>query len=262
MNLEKPMTGDSKPDGPERVLKLLNEIFEVVAEHGGRMDDETVTESIRMTTAALSRVCRECQGQKAAAEVPPIEEKPAEPAPKNKSEKQDEEKRRLHLLRLTTCKLSNLFDTVNNPNPMNRATAHGLDTYLNRILGSAVYDHLNDQAGAILKVTGRNDVAVLNSVQSNPFHRLFLQNILVRIALSFKRYASAKRAFISDLNAVLPSTMDPVGHAEYRMILGALLFDLFIQSKSGRDSELLDYEYGPKTVKNLNAVAEQFGRDI
>jgi hypothetical protein len=250
------MAGEPTRDGPERVLKLFRDVFEVAAGHRGTLDDRTVEESIRLTTDKLSTVCVECQGFALPAEPPPEPEPEPEPALKV------DEKRKFHLLRLASCKLSNLFDTVNNPNPMDRHTAHGLDNYMRRIFTQPVYEHLNTQAGIILKIAGRNDVAILNSVQNNPFYRVFLQNILVRIALSFSKYKEAKDAFITDLNGALPANMGVVGHNEYRIILRALFFDLFLQSKSNLEGALLDYEYGPRTAVILSKVAEQFDRDM
>lgn len=248
------MAGEPTPDGPERILRLFKDVFEVAAGHHGSLDVRTVEESIRLTTEKLSAVCAECQGFAVAAEPPPE----PEPEPDLKAD----EKRKFFLLRLISCKLSNLFDTVNNPNPMDRHTTHGLDNYMRRIFTQPVYEHLNTQAGIIIKITGRNDVAVLNSIQNNPFHRVFLQNILVRIALSFSKYEPAKDAFIADLNDALPPSLEAAGSQEFRMILRALFFDLFLQSKSNLEGALLDYEYGPGTAATLNKVAERFGRDM
>ncbi len=249
------MDGDRNSGGSEQILRILSEIFDLTVHQGRRMDPGTAEKSIKMTAEKLVEICLDCRQRAPVSTVrrvdPAAQPKKASEAPK----------RALFLLRLVTCKLSSLFESEGNPKTLDRSAVYGLDAYMKRIFEPGVYAYLDEQAKAILEVSGDSDNAILNNIQFNAFHWAFLQNILVRIALSFKGYLNAKALFISDLNKALGPSDPPVRQAEYRMIMGALLFDLFVHAKSSVEGTLLDYQYGPKTAKIIAAVANNFGHD-
>ena len=249
------MDGDHNSGGPERILRILSEIFDLTVDQERRMDPATAEKIIKMTADKLAEISLDCRQR-----APVSTARRIDPAaqPKKTSEAL---KRALFLLRLVTCKLSGLFESEGDPNPLDRSAILGLDAYMKRIVEPAVYVYLDEQAKAILEVSGDDDTAILHNIQLNAFHRAFLQNILVRVALSFKGYLNAKALFISELNKATGPGDPPVGQAEYRRIMGALLFDLFAQAKSPAEGALLDYQYGPKTAKIISTVAANVGHD-
>jgi len=251
------MDGDRTPDSTDRILKILCEMFDLTIAQGRRMDQATAEQSMKLTADKLVEICLNCRNRPP---MPAIQL--ALPSSKpEEAQEGDEPKRALFLLRLVSCKLSSLFENEDGPKNIDRSATYGIDAYLKRIFEPPVYAHLNDQAKEILEVSGDDDATILNNIQFNDFHWAFMQNILVRIAVSFKAYHSAKTLFMKDLNSELQPGDPDVGQAEYRMIMGAMLFDLFIQAKSGLEGALLDYRYGPKTAKIVSAVAGHFGRD-
>lgn len=251
------MDGDQKTGGTERILRILSEMFDLTIAQGRRMDQATAAQSMKLTADKLVEICLECRNRPP---MPAIKSVVPLPEPEETKE-EDEPKRALFLLRLVSCKLSSLFENEDGSKNLDRSATFGLDVYLKRVFEPPVYAQLNEQAKEILEVSGDNDATVLNNIQFNDFHWAFLQNILVRIAVSFKSYHSAKTLFMKDLNSELQPGDPDVGQTEYRLIMGALLFDLFIHAKSGLEGALLDYRYGPKTAKIITAVAEHFGRD-
>ncbi len=249
------MDGDHNSGGSERILRILSEIFDLTVDKGRRMDQATAEKSIRMTADKLAEICLDCRQR-----TPVTTASRVDPAAQPKKES-EAPKRALFLLRLVTCKISSLFDSEGGGKTVDRSAIHGLDIYMKRIFEPAVYAYLDEQAKAILEVSGDDDATILNNLQFNAFHWAFLQNILVRIALSFKGYLDAKALFIADLNKGVGPSDPPVLQDEYRMIMGALLFDLFVHAKSSMEGALLDYQYGPKTAKIIAAVADNFGHD-
>lgn len=255
------MDGERKTGGTDRILKILTEMFDLTLEQGRRMDQATAEQSMKLTADKLVEICLDCRSRPP---IPAIQSVAPPPRPKEtpKETKEGEApKRTRYLLRLVSCKLSSLFDNEDGSIKIDRSATFGVDAYLKRIFEPSVYAHLNEQAKEILEVSGNDDATVLNNIQFNNFNWAFLQNILVRIAVSFKSYHSAKTLFIKDLNSELQPGDPDVGQVEYRLIMGALLFDLFIHAKSGLEGALLDYRYGPKTAKTIVAVADHFGRD-
>lgn len=249
------MAGDNKSaqDGPRRIQKILGEIFEFFLAHGQMKNLALADETIRMTGNKLGQVCQDCQMQlMGSGDVD--EDAPPPPTAGN-------EKRRLFLLRLVSSKLSHLFDPVHNPNPMDRAYAMGLDLYFRRIFPQQVYVRLNGEAKQILGASGRDDVQVVNTVNTNPFFSAFMQNVLVRMVLTFKDYEAAKGLFMQDVNDALPSGYDEMTNEQFRVLMSALLFDVFMKGKSEMDGKLLDYRFGKGTADILNFVSDKFGAD-
>lgn len=249
------MAGDTKnaQDGPKRIQKVLGEIFEFFMAHGQVKNLTLADKTIQMTANKLGGICQECQMQlRGGGEV---EEVAAPPPTKGN------EKRRLFLLRLVTSKLSHLFDPVHNPNPMDRAYALGLDLYFRRIFSQNVYIRLNGEAKQILGATGSDDIQVFNTVNTNPFFNAFVQNVLIRLALTFKKYEGAKGLFMQDVNSALPNDYPDMTNEQFRVLMSALLFDVFMKGKSEMDGKLLEFRFGPGTADTLNAISDKFGTD-
>ena len=248
------MAGEDGPDGPKRIQRVLGEIFEFTLAHGQVKNLEAAGHSVQMTRDKLDSICGHCQTQMLGGGD--AGEEPVAGAGAGN------EKRRMHLLRLVSCKLSHLFDSAHNPNPMDRVYALGIDLYFRRILSEDVYSRVNSEAKQILAAAGGDDVRMFNLINSNIFFGSFVQNVLVRIVTSFKKYGEAKALFIQDVNDALPGNYPELTQEQYRVLMSALLFDVFIKGKSEMDGKILDYRFGPKTSEILNHVSDQFGRDI
>ena len=246
------MADTDGPDGPKRVQRIIGEIFEFTLAHGQVKNLDVAGSSVQMVSNKLEGVCRDCQTQMLGGED--IEDVASGGV--------GNEKRRMHLLRLVSCKLSHLFDSDHNPNPMDRVYALGIDLYFRRILSEDVYNRVNAEAKQILSAAGGDDVRMFNLINSNIFFGAFVQNVLVRIVTSFKKYDEAKAFFIKDVNDALPGDYPDLTQEQYRVIMSALLFDVFIKGKSELDGKLLDYRFGPKTAEILNHVSDRFGRDV
>ena len=248
------MAVEDGTDGPKRVQKILGEIFEFTLAHGQVKNLEAAGHSVQMTREKLESVCKACQLQTLGGGDEDMDVPGTVTGTGN-------EKRRLFLLRLISCKLSHLFDKAHNPNPMDRTYALGLDLYFRRIFSQDVYVRLNGEAKQILAAAGGDDVQVFNLVNTNVFFSTFVQNVLVRVIMSFRKYETAKDMLLQDINEALPHGYNNITHEQYRVLMSALLFDVFIKGKSEMDGRILDFRYGPKTAEILNQVSDRFGRD-
>jgi len=212
----------------------------------------------QMTLSRLNKICDAC-GELPASALPQIDLIPINEAPVERPK--GKEQRKLHLLRLISCKLSHAFDGRHNPDPLDRQVSIGIDVYLRRIFGIPVYTRLNDQAERILLLSGRSDDQVLRAVMSNFMHRQFFVNVLVRFGLSFRNFDVARHLFMEDLNESRPMGSPELGKTAFHMIMGSLLNDVFLIAKSQDDGAAMDFQYGPRTARGLEEVVALLAKD-
>ncbi len=250
-DIEKPLSQDGQ-NGSERIYSIVNELFEFVIENKDHIDRNIADESTRAARASLSAICSDCrEAGTAEDETPEIEiNKSPPPAPHTGNEQ-----RKMHLLRMVSVKLSHAFDKKHNPNPIERKFSVGIDYYLRRLFTAEVFDQLNDQAQRILMVSGVGDNVIINSINANPHHKNFLNNVLVRFAQSFRKFSTARFQFMEDLNESNPSAPS-LGKNEFHLIMSSLLNDLMLTARSQRDGAMMDFLYGPKTSQTLDDVSK------
>jgi len=252
-----PSIDQTEPDCPARIRNIVGDLFTLTVTHGHRIDETTAEHALSSARQRLSDICLECLAGT------PEQVATSDPSPMTATPQTGQkDHRKYFLLRMLSCKMSHLFDTHNNPAPLSRACSHGIDTYIRRLFSLAVYEQVNSRAGEILNMCGTGDTKILNAIQDNPDHKAFLENALVRIAVSFIKYTNARDMFISDLNMAMPNTADPLTHENFRAIIGALLSDVFLLGKSMGGNDLLDYRYGANTSLILDQVAVSFSKDI
>lgn len=242
--------------GPDEVGRIVSEIFSFVMANPEAFDSSMAEAGAQMTLARLNKICDACGAlpEPPAVDLIAIDEAPVE-RPKG------QEQRKLHLLRLMSCKLSHAFDKTLNPDPVDRQVSIGLDVYMRRLFGMDVYRRLNDQAERILLVSGKGDDVVLRSVMSNFQHRQFFTNILVRFGLSFRNFDVARHLFMEDLNESRPLGTPPLGKRDFHTFTGALLNDIFLMAKSQDDGALLDFQFGPRSARGLEDVSVLLAKD-
>lgn len=246
-------------DCPVRVRNIVTELFDLAVAQGHRIDDETAAIALNGARTRLGEICHECLSG-AATEEPPRSALMEEPVADNKPAVDN--KRKYFLLRMISCKLSHLFDATNNHSPLDRACSHGIDTYMHRIFSKGVYDQINTRAEEILSHTGTGDTNILNAIMDNPDYKAFLENVLVRFAISFIKYKGARDLFISDLNMAMPNNAEPLTLMDFKAIIRALLSDIFLLGKVLGGNDLLDYRYGANTAAIIDRVADEFSRDM
>ena len=249
-------TSQDERSGPDEVGRIVSEIFSFVMSNPEAFDTSMAEAGAQMTLARLNKICDACGAlpEPPAVDLIAIDEEPIE-RPKG------QEQRKLHMLRLLSCKLSHAFDKKLNPDPLDRQVSIGLDVYLRRLFGMAVYRRLNDQAERILLVSGKGDDQVLRAVMSNYQHRQFFTNILVRFGLSLRNFDVARHLFLQDLNECRPAGVPQVGKKEFHTFAAALLNDLFLMAKSQDDGALLDFQFGPRTARGLEDVSVKLAKD-
>lgn len=254
------MAQNSQDDrsGPDKVGRIVSEIFTFVSANPEAFDASIAEAGAQMTLARLDKICTAC-GSLPVSDLPQVELIPINDEPIERPSGQ--EQRKMHLLRLISCKLSHAFDKNLNPDPLDRQVSVGLDVYMRRIFGMAVYRRLNDQAERILLLSGRGDDVVLRAVMGNFMHRQFFMNVLVRLGLSFRNFDVARHLFMEDLNESRPLGSRELGKSAFHLILGALLNDVFLIAKSQDDGALLDFLYGPRTARGLQEVVELLSKD-
>lgn len=243
--------------GPDEVGRIVSEIFSFVMANPEAFDASLAEAGAQMTLSRLNKICDAC-GALPSCDVPQVELIPINEEPIERPKGQ--EQRRLHLLRLLSCKLSHAFDKTLNPDPLDRQVSIGIDVYLRRLFGQGVYARLNDQAERILLVSGRGDDQVLRAVMGNYQHRQFFTNILVRFGQSFRNFDVARHVFMEDLNESRPLGSKAVGKGAFHTITGALLNDLLLMAKSQDDGALMDFQFGPRTARGLEEVAVLLGK--
>lgn len=205
--------------GPDEVGRIVSEIFTFVMANPDAFDASLAEAGAQMTLARLNKICDACGALPPQPDLPVIELIPINDEPIERPSGQ--EQRKLHLLRLISCKLSHAFDKRLNPDPLDRQVSIGLDVYMRRLFGMSVYRHLNTQAERILLTAGRGDDQVLRAVMSNFMNRQFFMNILVRIAMSFRNFDVARHLFMEDLNESRPLGSRPLDKSAFHIIMGA-----------------------------------------
>ena len=245
-------------DCPVRVRNIVTELFDLAIAQGHRIDSETAAIAVNSAHTRLGEICLECLSG-AATEEPPRSALMDEPSADKPAL---DNKRKYFLLRMVSCKLSHLFDTVNNPSPLDRACSHGIDAYMHRIFSPGVYEQINTRAEEILEHTGTGDTNILNAIMDHPDYKAFLENVLIRFAVSFIKYEGARDLFMSDLNMALPNNAAPLSHGDFKAIIRALLSDIFLLGKVLGGNDLLDYRYGANTAAIIDHVADDFNRDM
>lgn len=243
---------------PERIQNIVGELFSLTVSQGHRIDEKTADAALGAAKGRLGEICLECLSGNVEDDEPAAA--PLQPA--TAETKKRDENRKYFLLRMISCKLSHLFDTENNPNPLDRACSRGIDAYMHRLFSKSVYEQINARAGDILDHTGTGDTHILNAIMDNPDYKAFLENVLVRVAISFLKYEQAKDLFISDLNMAMPDNSAPLGHDEFKTIIRAMLSDVFLLGKALGGNDFLDYRYGANTAAILDRIADEFGRDL
>ena len=252
-----PSTDLAEPDCPARIRNIVGDLFTLTVTHGHRIDAGTAEQALGSARQRLGDICLECLAGPTAEPDGPV---PSRAADAPQAGKKDH--RKYFLLRMLSCKLSHLFDTKNNPTPLSRASSHGIDTYIRRLFSKAVYAQVNSRAEEIIKQCGTGDTKILNAILDNLDYRAFLENSLVRVAVSFIKYNDARDMFISDLNMAMPNNAEPLTHENFKAIIGALLSDIFLLGKTMGGNDLLDYRYGANTSLVLDQVAVVFSKDI
>lgn len=244
--------------GPDKVGRIVSEIFTFVLANRDAFDTSVAEAGAQMTLARLSKICDAC-GALPAGLVPDVELIPLNEEPIERPKGQ--EQRRLHLLRLISCKLSHAFDKRFNPNPLDRQISMGIDIYMRRAFGMPVYRRMNDQAERILLVSGRGDDVVLRAVMGNFLHRQFFMNVLVRLGLTFRNFDVAKHLLMGDLNECRPSGVPALTKQNFHAIVGALLNDILLMAKSQDDGAILDFQYGQRTARGMEEVSQMLAKD-
>ena len=244
--------------GPDEVGRIVSEILSFVMANPGAFDASMAEAGAQMTLARLNSICKAC-GSLPACDLPQVDIIPISEEPIERPSGQ--EQRRLHLLRLISCKLSHAFDKRLNPDPLDRQVSIGIDVYMRRVFGMSVYHRLNDQAERILLLSGRGDDVVLRAVMGNFMHRQFFMNILVRFGLSFRNFDVARHLLMEDLNESRPLGTPRLGKSAFHLIVGALLNDVFLMAKSQDDGAALDFQFGPRTARGLEEVVALLSKD-
>lgn len=239
--------------GPDKVGRIVSEIFSFVMANPDAFDASMAEAGAQMTLARLNKICDAC-GSLPACDMPMADLIPINDAPIERPSGQ--EQRKMHLLRLISCKLSHAFDKRLNPDPLDRQVSVGIDMYMRRLFGMEVYKKLNEQAERILLVSGHGDDAVLRAVMSNFMHRQFFMGVLVRIGLSFRNFDVARHLFMEDLDEARPLGTHRLDKRSFHIIIGAMLNDVFITAKSQDSGALLDFQYGPRTARGLEEVVQ------
>ena len=251
-NFEKSPRDD---DGPSRVHSIVSELFEFVLENKQHIDKNIAEESVVSAKETLGVICKTCREINDEGDAPEIEiSQTSSPEPRS-----DNDKRKMHLLRLISCKLSHAFDKKHNPNPIERKFSVGIDYYLRRLFTPEVYEQLNEQAERMLMVSGVGDNVIINNVNTNIHHKNFLNNVLVRFAQSFRKFDTAHYQFMDDVNQSNPSAQ-PLGKNEFHLIMSSLLNDLMLTARSQRDGAMMDFLYGPRTSQVLDEISQNLSK--
>jgi len=243
-------------DGPVRVHAIVSELFEFVLENKQYIDNDIAEESILSAKEALNTICHSCNTSRTDDGDAPEIEILQTPSPRPQS---GNDQRKMHLLRLISCKLSHAFDKQHNPNPIDRKFSVGIDYYLRRLFTPDVYEMLNEQAERILMISGIGDNVIINNVNANPHHKNFLNNVLVRFAQSFRKFDMAHYQFMDDINESNPSAT-PLGKNEFHLIMNSLLNDLMLIARSQRDGAMMDFLYGPRTSQVLDEISQSLSK--
>ena len=108
--------------GPGEVGRIVSEIFSFVMANPEAFDASLAEAGAQMTLARLNKICDAC-GALPPCDLPQVELIPINEEPIERPKGQ--EQRRLHLLRLLSCKLSHAFDRSLNPEPLDQQR-HGI----------------------------------------------------------------------------------------------------------------------------------------
>jgi len=158
------------------------------------------------------------------------------------------------LLRLVVSRVSHLF--VGDKAVMPRSLIEGLDRYLNKAIGSIMYEELNAEANQLLyNLNVDDDRQMWDGIRKVPQWRRFVDTVFIRILFRFENFAKGKKTFMS----ILAMTMEEqsrfaFGDDQFYLVFEALFADLWNQMQHEETRIEWDFLFGDGTVKRLEVI--------
>ncbi len=178
--------------------------------------------------------------------------------------KDEPSRRSKFILRLLIARVSHLFrsgDLAGQRLP--REFIRGFDNYLRKLLGSALYSELNDEAKDLLNVIEADeDTEIWKKIYVNAKYRVFSMNILIKFLEKFENFNRGKRYFMSIINAAVMEDSSDGGHLEdfvmddgqFSMVFGTMFSDIFKIMGDEEHTAGFDKTFGGGTWARLDGI--------
>lgn len=168
------------------------------------------------------------------------------------------------VLRLLTARVSHLFRSGDKTGQrLPREFIRGFDNYLRKLLGSALYSELNDEAKDLLNVIEADeDAEIWKKIYMDAKYRVFSMNILIKFLEKFENFNRGKRYFMSIINAAVMEDKSEGGHLEdfvmddgqFSMVFGTMFSDIFKIMGDEEDASGFEKTFGDGTWARLDGI--------
>ncbi len=161
------------------------------------------------------------------------------------------------LLRLVVSRIAPLC--IGKTASMPRSLIEGLDRYLIKAFGPAMYEESNAEANQMLSTLNiDDDVQMWAGIRKNVQWRRFVDTIFIRILFRFESFALGKKTFINIVNMTMQDqsrfTFDD---ERFYAVFEALFVDLWKDLQSEEQRIRWDFLFGDGAAKRLDAILNQ-----
>ena len=162
-----------------------------------------------------------------------------------------DERRQYHLLRFVACSFSDLLQSGG----FDRRFLSGLEAYLEHLLGSYIYNDLNEECRLLLDELGPlSDDEIWRQALAGGWRRMLALHILFRIVSQFRNFDRSVRTFLVTIeNASLVGTPSPTGHL-FRIFFDRLAEPLMTETSDDDDRAWFDFLFGETGRKTIDEI--------
>jgi hypothetical protein len=142
---------------------------------------------------------------------------------------------------------------------MPRSLIEGLDRYLIKAFGQAMYEESNAEANQMLSTLNiDDDIQMWAGIRKNVQWRRFVDTIFVRILFRFENFTLGKKTFINIVNMTMEDqsrfTFDD---EKFSAVFEALFIDLWKDLQNEEQRIRWDFLFGDGAAKRLDAILNQ-----
>jgi hypothetical protein len=161
------------------------------------------------------------------------------------------------LLRLVVSRLSSLC--IGKTAIMPRSLIEGLDRYLVKAFGQAMYEESNAEANQILSdLNIDDDFQMWIGIRKNVQWRRFVDTIFVRILFRFESFTLGKKTFINIVNMTMEEqSRFNFEDEQFYAVFEALFVELWKDLQQEDQRIRWDFLFGDGAAKRLDAILNQ-----
>lgn len=169
----------------------------------------------------------------------------------------EDPRRRRFLLRLVASRVSHLC--TGKTAVMPRSLFEGLDSYLIKAFGPAMYGESNAEANQMLGALDiTDDARMWIGIRRNLQWRRFVDTIFIRILLRFENFPQGRKTFTNIIDMTMQEqSRFSFGEEQFFAVFEALFADLWTDLQDEDQRVRWDFLFGDGATKRLDAILNQ-----